>query len=198
MERDLGGYGRIFAVHEYRSPRTHKDFGEKDKPVREAAMALVSPQFHERVLREVAKAMTAVLRQSFVPPINLIPAPNHLGSTQRMTALCAMIREEFGDGVWLQNILEGDPHQSMCERHRLESRPLELSQIRVRVKKAKRHARIKNAVVVDNVVTSGTTYLSCRDAIRRTCEVVGSFGDDVDLLVWGDARGTLHEAYRRV
>lgn len=197
MDRDLGGCGRIHAVHEYKSPRTHKRFGDKDKVVRDTSYALVSPEFHPAVLQQVAESMVAELSQAYVPPINLVPVPNRMGSTSRMLALCTMIRDEFGPGIHIQDVLEGDPHQSQCEKHRLESPPLRVEDIRVRVKKSKRHQRMKNVVLVDNVLTSGTTYLACRDAIRRTCEVTGAFGDDVDILVWADARGTLHEAYRR-
>jgi len=197
MDRDFGGCGRIHAVHEYRSPRTHKRITAKDKVVRDTANALVSYEFHLRVLEEVGASMADVLGQQYVPPISLIPVPNRMGDTSRMLALCTAIRQ-FGEGICIQDILEGDPHQSQCKKHRLENPPLGIDQIRIRVKKAKRHIGLKNAVLIDNVVISGTTYLACRDAIRRTCSLTNAFGNDVDLLVWADARHTIPGAYRRV
>lgn len=189
--------GRLFARHEYVSPRKVKQLNSLQETVRYTAFALADKKrYQQEVFASVAPMLAAIVGKNFIPPVNLVPVPDSRGDTRNNLALCVHIRDEI-EGVYVQDILEGEPHMSLCQQHQHEL-PLPCpEELKIRVKKNRRKQGLKNVLLVDNVLTSGTTYLACRDAILRSCEVVG-LHDEVDILVWADARETIHQTVRRV
>ena len=197
MVDQLKDAGRLLAANLYASPRKVKELTKDEDVVRTIAFMLADKKkFHEQTFLSVAETMSGLLNQWCIPPVNLVPVPDSRGDTQRNLALCVLIRKQ-SSGTHVQDILEGIPRPSLCNQHQHDLPIPDIDCLKIKVRKAKRGQRMKNVVLVDNVITSGTTYLACRDAIMRTCEVVGMY-NDVDILVWADARNTIHEVVRRV
>lgn len=97
---------------------------------------------------------------------NLIPAPDHTGSTEANTRLACAIAFYSPHAEVFDVLTRYETVESACERHRKRLPPIPPEKHGIRRRPDRSLVPLRKTYYVDNVLTSGNTIEACRQAFH--------------------------------
>jgi len=146
------------AARRYVSPGT-RPLTNAEAEARALAQLIKSPDCDADLIAAAAREMARRIESEYC---NLIPVPDHTGSTEANARLACAIAYCSPHAEVFDVLTRYEPVESSCERHRKCLPPISPAEHRIRRRPDRSLVPLRKTYFVDNVLTSGNTIEACR------------------------------------